>query len=162
MSTTIHYFGKISDPKALPDLMEDFEEIARVSNWSFERVDHVFTREEGSTSARLTLKGIRVTPSKNASPLLLTFDQEGCLAHIYYEPVLLEEGTSTPRRLLHQVHSHTSLRNHDPQAHITLVKLLDHLQKRFVPNLEVIDNTGYWHSRDASMLRPQSLELIQK
>jgi hypothetical protein len=162
MSVTIHYFGKLADPSVLPGLVEDFEEIARVSGWSFERVDHVFTREDGPSPGRLTLKGIRVTLAKTATPLLLTFDQEGHLAHIYYEPVSLEEGTSSPRRLLHQVHTHTTLRAQDPQVHVTLVKLLDHLQKRFVPNLEVIDNSGYWYSRDESLLKRPALELIQK
>ncbi len=162
MSTTIHYFGKLTDPSVLPELIEDFEEIARVSGWPYERVDHVFTREEGPSPGRLTLKGLRVTLSKSATPFLLTFDQEGHLAHIYHEPVSLEEGVVSPRRLLHQVHTHTTLRAQDPHVHITLVKLLDHLRKRFIKNLEVIDNSGYWYSRDESLLKPQALELIQK
>ncbi len=45
--------------------------------------------------------------------------------------------------------------------HISLVKLLDYLKKRYVPNLEVIDNTGYWSSRDESVLAPKRLEYAQ-
>lgn len=167
MSVTIHYFGKVSDPAVLRDLVEDYEEIARVSGWTFERVDHVFTRDQGPSESRLALKGIRITLGLGATPLLLTFDQEGHLAHIYYEPVSLSDekevaDRTIPRRLLHQVHAHTTLKQADPHLHVTLVKLLDHLKKRYVPNLEVIDNTGYWHSRDEALLRPRVPDLILK
>jgi hypothetical protein len=33
-----------------------------------------------------------------------------------------------------------------------LVNLLDHLEKRYVPNLEVIDDSGFWTSRDEKAL----------
>jgi hypothetical protein len=55
-------------------------------------------------------------------------------------------------RVLHHVHTHTTLRGKEPFPHITLVHLLDHLGKKYVPNLEVIDNTGYWTSRDEKAL----------
>jgi hypothetical protein len=129
-------------------------------------VDHVFTHEGEVPGARLTLKGIRIILNKNTSPLQLTFDKDGYLSHIYYEKMPetspARNMAPIPRRLLHQVHTSTSLKSSDPPSHIALVKLLDYLKKRYVPNLEVIDNTGYWYSRDDSALSPKRLELAKK
>jgi hypothetical protein len=166
MSTTVHYFGKIKSLEMVREFQEEFKEIAQVSGWSHEMVDHVFTQEGDSLPVRMTLKGIRVTLNKSTTSLQLTFDRDGYLSHIYYEKALSEglkkAGAQVPRQLLHQIHTSTSLRNADAPNHITLVRLLDYVKKRYVPNLEVIDNTGYWYSRDESVLAPKRLELAKK
>lgn len=166
MPTTLHYFGKIRSHEALLEIREEFREIAQVSGWSHEMVDHVFTQDTEAPGARLTLKGIRLHPHKAASPLQLTFDKDGYLSHIYYEKLPPEKGATGPasagRQLLHQVHTNTCLRTSDAEAHRTIVKLLDYVKKKYVPNLEVIDNTGYWYSRNEAVLAPKKLELAKK
>ena len=166
MSTTVHYFGKIRSHEAIREIQEEFREIAQVSGWTHEMVDHVFTQEGEIPGARLSLRGIRVTLNKTTSPLQLTFDKDGYLSHLYYGKAASEPSqrgaASTARQLLHQIHTSTSIRNSDSQSHITLVKMLDYVKKRYIPNLEVIDNTGYWYSRDISVLAPKRLELAKK
>ena len=44
MSHTLHYFGHLQEPGLLQELQEEYAEIAQVSGWSHERVDHVFAR----------------------------------------------------------------------------------------------------------------------
>jgi hypothetical protein len=163
MTTTVHYFGKIRSHEAIREIQEEFREIAQVSGWTHEMVDHVFSHEGEGQAAKLSLRGIRVTLNKTTSPLQLTFDKDGYLSHIYYEKAAAEavqKGSAKP--VLHQIHTSTSVRNSDAPSHITLVKLLDYVKKRYVPNLEVIDNTGYWYSRDESVLAPKRLELAKK
>ncbi|HET9870891.1 MAG TPA: hypothetical protein VFR02_10410 [bacterium] len=165
MSTTVHYFGKIRSPELLRELKDELQEIAQVSGWAYEKVDHLFTpTDQAAAPARLTLKGIRLTLGKGLSPLQMTFDKDGYLSHIYYETVLtqnpLRPGVEKTTQVLHQVHTSTVLKNADPQDHVRLVKLLDYVKKRYVPNLEVIDNTGYWYSRDESVLQGKPLLLI--
>ena len=163
MTTTVHYFGKIRSHEAIREIQEEFREIAQVSGWTHEMVDHVFAHEGEGATAKLSLRGIRVTLNKTTSPLQLTFDKDGYLSHIYYEKAAsdtAQKGSAKP--VLHQIHTSTSVRNSDAQSHITLVKLLDYVKKRYVPNLEVIDNTGYWYSRDESVLAPKRLELAKK
>jgi hypothetical protein len=170
MSTTVHYFGKVKDQDSIREIQDEFREIAQVSGWPHEIVDQNFVQEGEASPTRLTLKGIRIVLGKNAAPLQLTFDKDCYLSHIYHEMPVRENAPrgltrgSPPaaRPILHQVHTSTSLRPGDAQAHITLVKLLDYLKKRYVPNLEVIDNTGYWYSRDESVLAPKKLELAKK
>lgn len=167
MSITVHYFGKIKNPEAVREIQDEFREIAQVSGWTHEMVDHVFTQEGELPAARLTLRGIRVTMNKTTTPLQLTFDKDGYLSHIYYEKGAPVSSLPVPpplpgRQLLHQVHTSTGIRTGDAQSHITVVKLLDYVKKRYVPNLEVIDNTGYWYSRDESVLAPKKLELAKK
>jgi hypothetical protein len=163
MSTTVHYFGKIKNAEAVREMQEEFREIAQVSGWSHEMVDHVFTQSVESAAGRLSLRGIRLTLNKTTSPLQLTFDKDGYLSHIYYEKMPAEKGaTPATRQVLHQVHTSTSIRANDPGTHISVVKLLDYLKKRYVSNLEVIDNTGYWYSRDEAALAPKTLALAKK
>ncbi len=167
MSTTVHYFGKIRNPEAIREIQEEFREIAQVSGWSHEMVDHVFTQEDELPSNRLTLRGIRLTLNKTTTPLQLTFDKDGYLSHIYYEKAPADLMSPLPqahaaRQVLHQVHTSTAARHGDSATHITVVKPLDYVKKRYVPNLEVIDNTGYWYSRDETVLAPKKLELAKK
>ncbi|HUO57530.1 MAG TPA: hypothetical protein VMV05_05075 [bacterium] len=164
MSTTVHYFGKIKSLESVREIQDEFREIAQVSGWSHEIVDHVFAQDADLPGARLSLRGVRVTLNKTVSPLQLTFDKDGYLSHIYYEkaPNELNPRGVAARQLLHQIHTSTNIRNSDAQSHVTLVKLLDYVKKRYVPNLEVIDNTGYWYSRDAAVLGPKRLELAKK
>jgi hypothetical protein len=164
MATTVHYFGKIKSLEMVREIQEEFREIAQVSGWVHEMVDYSFSREGAASASRMSLKGIRITLSKSVSPFQLTFDKDGYLSHIYYDKTEGSKPVSVPapRPLLHQVHTSTSLKASDPKNHVTLVKLLDYVKKRYVPNLEVIDNTGYWFSRDESALAPKSLELVKK
>jgi len=170
MSTTIHYFGKIKSTEAIRELQEEFYEIAQVSGWTHELVDHVFTQEGDLQGNRLTLQGIRLTLNRQTTPLLLTFDKDGYLSHIYYEKAPVEMGEfmtkktapGSTRQLLHQIHTSTTVRAQDPATHIAVVKLLDYLKKKYVPNLEVIDNTGYWYSRDEAVLAAPKMELVEK
>ena len=166
MSTTVHYFGKVKGPEAIREIQEEFREIAQVSGWSHEMVDHVFAQEGEIPVGRLSLRGIRVTLNKHTSPLQLTFDKDGYLSHIYYEKAPADfqpkAANGQTRQILHQVHTSTHARSNDPDTHIALIKLLDYVKKRYVPNLEVIDNTGYWYSRDESVLKPKRLELAKK
>lgn len=166
MSTTVHYFGKIKSLEDLKDLQDEFREISQVSGWNHEMVDHLFTQEGEMPDMRLYLRGIRLTFNKTTTPLQLTFDKDGYLSHIYYErssgPVFAKGASSARRQIVHQVHTSTSVKTGDMETHKILVKLLDYLKKRYVPNLEVIDNTGYWYSRDESVLNPKKLELVPK
>jgi hypothetical protein len=68
--------------------------------------------------------------------------------------------SSDENRILHQVHANTLIRDGGADAHRTVVKLLDYLRKKYVPNLEVIDPTGYWMTRDDSILEFRALELV--
>ena len=166
MATTVHYFGKIKSLDLIRELQDEFREIAQVSGWAHEMVDHSYSHEGDISAGRLTLKGIRLTLQKGTSPLQLTFDKDGYLSHIYYEKSteasLVRGKAPVARQLLHQVHTSTTLGSSEPAHHVSLVKLLDYVKKRYVPNLEVIDNTGYWSSRDESVLAPKRLEYAQK
>ena len=165
MSQTIHYFGRLKSNGLLPELQEEFAEFAQISGWGHEIVDHVFPREDGQDGSRQTLKGIRIHLSPADGPVRFTFDQEGFLSHLYYESAAAwPVGAKAPagrsacreaidhNRILHHVHTHTTLRGVDAYSHVTVVNLLDYLGKKYVPNLEVIDNTGYWSSRDEKAL----------
>jgi hypothetical protein len=166
MSSTLHYFGKIKNLELIQELQDEFRDIAQVSGWAHEMVDHAYSREGDTAPGRLSLKGIRLTLQKGSGPLQLTFDKDGYLSHIYYEKSTeIPSGrgkVAAARQLLHQVHTSTTLTSAEAASHVSLVKLLDHVKKRYVPNLEVIDNTGYWSTRDELVLAPKRLEYAQK
>lgn len=165
-SLTLHYFGRLRSLDALRELQEEFEEIARVSGWNYELVNETFTVEAaGHVAARpekspeplrkLILRGIRLSVEGAASPLQATFDADGYLSHVY------ADATSVGRPVVHQVHAKTRIPRRDARTHRTLVRLLDYLKKRYVPNLEVIDPTGYWVSRDENVLKAAPVALLR-
>jgi nucleoid DNA-binding protein len=173
VSHTLHYFGRLADRELLPELQDEYAEIAQVSGWTHERVDLTFPGESGGPGP--TLRGIRLNIAPHSSQVQFTFDQEGYLAHLYYEAAEtagspLRSGKPAPARgvrtpvepkVLHHLHTHTVLREGHPETHRTLVRLLDYLLKRYVPNLEVIDNTGYWTTRDEQALGGRPLQLTR-
>ena len=46
--------------------------------------------------------------------------------------------------------------------HITIIKLLKYLQKRYIPDLQVIDEGDYWESGDREKLKEKMAFLDEK
>lgn len=157
----LRYFGRLQALEQVDALVDEFSEIAAVSGWSQEKVNE--TRDffvEGVGRRRWALKGIRFTVEKALSPLCLTFDEEGYLTHWEKR----EKRTPPPggglRRFLqesespeiHLVHTQTRLVRYDAKTHKTLIRILDYVKKKYVPQLEVLDPSGYWLRRDENLL----------
>jgi hypothetical protein len=178
MSVTIRYNGVLKDMKAIEELQEEFLDIASTQEWPSEIVDGAYSslkRDESlrntakarglvTTASRpLTLKGIKLVVHPQTDPLWFTFDSEGALTRLSYFAVDYYPGTkaeaaaarASSRRyeFVHQSQASIQTTLGGPELHRTVVRVLDYLKKKYVPDLKVLDDSTYWQHRDLDLLK---------
>ncbi len=158
MGVTIHYRGKIDDTADVSNLADDLEDFANELGWESQRMDEDWSKPntaaisvEGDT-ARVTghapLKGIMLSPHKHCEPFALTFNSDGYLIG-FVGMTLLAEGKTTPEKSVMS----TKTQFAPVEVHITIVKLLQYIKKRYISNLEVFDDGDYWETGDINELK---------
>jgi len=158
MGITIHYRGKIDDIEKISKLVEDLEDFAIELGWESQRIDEDWSKPntaavsiEGDL-ARITghapLKGIILSPHKYCEPLAFTFNPDGYLIG-FMGMTLIAEGKSTPEESV----MGTKTQFAPIEVHITIIKLSQYIKKRYIPNLEVVDDGGYWETGDMTELK---------
>jgi hypothetical protein len=169
MSVTIRYHGALQDLRQVESLQEEFLDIARTQAWPSEAVDGSFSslrRDEfgargagvGTLSPPLTLKGVKIIVHPQTDPLWFTFDEAGQLTRLGYYAVDHYPGRKgeTPSRRFEFVHqSQASIQTTvgGSELHLSAVRLLEHLKSRYVPDLQVSDDSGFWEDRDLARLK---------
>lgn len=173
MGVTIHYKGTINNLKNIDDLCDEVIDIAKTMGWPWMRLDEdlskpctATTQFDGKTikiTGHLPLKGVSFHPHKACEHVDLYFDAQGRLN----DPlgmILQHEGKIEER------HRYLSVKTQFApiETHITIVKLLRHLKKRYIPDLEVRDEGGYWETNDAKELQRridsinEAMDILQK
>lgn len=152
MSVTLRYSGSLKERSLLPRLREDFQDIAATHGWPVDLLDAppAETAQRGRLQAPpLVIEGLRVIVHPQTDPLWLTFDPDNVLTRLGQLP-LRSDGTGA---FLHQSQASIQTGIGGSLLHKTVVSLLDYLQRAYVPDLQVSDESGYWGSRDDAALR---------
>ncbi len=140
MGVTIHYKGKLNLPSLSVAFCEEMEDISKAMGWDFE----VFNDCHDLQPIRLT--GLFIYPHRNSEPLSLIFDYEGCLRNV----VMLKYPDEHPEfTYMNFIKTQFA----PVEIHIAVVKLLRYIQKKYMTNLEVNDEGGYWETEDAALLK---------
>jgi hypothetical protein len=160
MRVTLRYSGSLSDLSSLEKLREDFRDIAAIQSWPVDVLNREAPAREraGRTLAPpLALAGLKIIVHPQTDPLWLTFDEAGVLTRLGSYPLgqMPTPGVPKVQRLafLHQSQASIQTSIGGSALHTTVVGLLDYLKQAYVRDLQVIDETGYWESRDAVALR---------
>jgi hypothetical protein len=169
MSVTIRYQGNLSEPDRINEMQEEFLDIACTNEWPSEIVDGSFSslrrdepRGKGAVttlSPPLTLRGIKLIVHPQTDPLWFTFDEAGSLTRLGYYAVDhyygLKGNSALSRRFefIHQSQASIQTTVGGEELHLCAVKLLDRLKSRYVSDLVVSDDSGYWQDRDETRLR---------
>jgi hypothetical protein len=172
MSVTIRYFGSLRDMSDLTQLKEDLVDIAQTSEWPSEEVDGVFSslrspvaRGKSAESAvqtinpPLTLNGMKLIVHPQTDPLWFTFNPEGEITRLSYYAVDYYIGkkpndpVSRKFEFVHQTQASIQTSVGGPELHKLVIKLLDYVKGRYIPDLTVMDDSGYWENRDAASLK---------
>ena len=167
MGLSIHYRGRLDDVGRLGLLCHDLTDIADTMKWPWRRLDEDWGRPASARLAaskegcridgHLPLKGILLTVHPGCEALRLFFDREGDLR----DPIAMTmapDGGPAPQDAYVSVKTQFS----SPEVHITLVKLLRFLKKRYMSNLEVLDEGDYWQTGDEAILREKMSFLSEK
>jgi hypothetical protein len=173
MSVTIRYHGALQDLGRVEAMQEEFLDIACTNEWPSEIVDGSFSslRKDipdgtargrsaavGTLSPPLTLRGIKLTVHPQTDPLWFTFDEAGQLTRLgffavdHYAGRKGSEALTRRFEFVHQSQASIQTSVGGAELHQCVVKLLEHLKSRYVPDLQVLDESGFWEDRDAARL----------
>lgn len=157
MGITIHYSGKLDDPRVLPDLLTAARHFCFQRKWKYIDVDdrilgtverwipsddeQVHTKESPIDD---TPRGIIAQPHLESESVFLTFNQQGELCFYMPEP---EPGHYWENKLLFTKTQFAPL-----DVHISICELLQLVRDRYFPSLRVVDEGEYWETRDPARL----------
>lgn len=158
MGLTIHYRGKIDfipDVEHLTEELKDFSDTltwdSRLWNedWSLPNTATIKRNLENiQIKGHIPLRGIVLYPHENCEPLSLTFTREGYLTNSIGMALVAEKKLDIEKEW-----QSTKTQFAPIGIHIAIIKLLKYLKKRYISNLEVHDEGGYWESEDVKELQ---------
>lgn len=174
----LKYSGSIESKKVTAQLIEEFVDISRISGWEYSIISENFqTMTVGSglpdggnfdnqdenddsgiqtlSSSEVYLEGIVIHIMRDADPVRLTFDKNGRLATISFS------ATDTPgfnkkltvKKYEFIYYPFIKLLTRDADYHAQAVKLFDYVKKKYIFDLEVMDPSYYWETRDVEQLK---------
>lgn len=157
MGITIHYKGNIKSMSLIDQLQKEMVDICESMNWKYHLLNEdlnkpfsaelIHTERGAEIEGHIPLKGIIITTDPNNESLDLLFTPKGQLSSFMLE-ILLHEGTLDEEMRWCFVKTQFG----PIDAHIAIVKLLDYMKKKYVPDLEVKDDGEYWETLDRERL----------
>jgi hypothetical protein len=141
MGLSIHYSGYILNKEMLNPLIEEVTDICKTLAWS----THSFDDKD--------IKGVSFAP-EGSEPVFLTFNQEGrTLSPINLMAKDIYDDYEIDKDLIFTASTKTQFAGID--AHITIIRLLKHLSKKYLKNFTLIDEGYYWETGDEKILLEQ-------
>lgn len=135
MGVSIHYQGGIGAGASLPELVAELEDIALSKGWQTHRIE--------LDAENPVFEGVILEPNDRTESLAFLFDREGRLRCL----VDLVCGQFEPDpRCSYFVSAKTQYG--DVGTHLWIVGLLRYLKSKYLPDLEVNDEGGYWETGD--------------
>lgn len=157
MGITIHLQGNLKDRNIINSLVEELQDISKSMDWGWQVLDEDWskpstaklshTNRGAEIIGELSLKGISISIHPRCEALSLYFDSEGTLT-TPVSTTLYNEGKIERENIYSTVKTQFA----PPEVHITIIKLLKYLKKRYIPNLKVFDEGEYWESEDKEKL----------
>lgn len=158
MGITIQYRGRINKRENVEKLADELEDFSRQLGWKSKRWDNDWTKPNTTATSykdgtihikgHVPLKGLSLFPHLHCEPFSLTFTPEGWLVDVVGMSLIGSEKTTAETFWMGTKTQFAPL-----ETHITVVKLLEYLKKRYIHNLEVHDDGGYWETGDIDELK---------
>jgi hypothetical protein len=168
MGITIFAQGKLNSIEGIPRLIEYIKSTAGAYRWKYHVIDDDFNARldaglspgspaENTSYIKGTLgqKGIVLNIDDGSEPLAILFDRVGVLTDMLQQLAWVQNEKQGDRFTVCK----TQFGNID--THIRIVELLDELKQRYIANLVVNDEGGYWENRDRRLLAEKRVFLGQ-
>lgn len=166
MGLSIHYRGRLDNADLLPTLRDELIDIASRLGWQYGVLDEdwhvpasVILTHSGKIceiKGHLGLKGILLKPKGQSEPLYLFFDSEGNLRSPM-NMVLIQAGMLTIEDAWISVKTQFL----SAQTHVLIIGLLREMKRRYLSNLEVMDEGEYWETENYRILE-EKMRLINE
>ncbi|MDZ7723542.1 MAG: hypothetical protein U5R06_12250 [candidate division KSB1 bacterium] len=153
MGITIHFSGILKNTDLITELVDELSDIADIMDWPYQILDEDWSKPctaeiaDGGITGHLPLKGISIQLHPASESLTLFFDPQGRLT----SPITLisiKQGELNDK----EVYNFVKTQFAPPDLHISIVKLLRFLKKKYIPDLQVIDEGEYWETGDRDRL----------
>lgn len=157
MGITIHYNGKLDDPRVLPELLIAARQFCSERGWNYQQIDdRIIGKVERwipsddeqvhTKTSRIddTQRGVLIDPHPESGPVWLIFNEKHELC--FYMPVQ-EPGNYWENKLLFTKTQFAPIDNH-----IAICELLHLIQDKYFPSLEVSDEGEYFETGDRERL----------
>lgn len=167
MGITIHYLGKLNNTKQIYKFKDELTDIAKSMNWEWNVLDEDWNKpntaklthhkNRAEITGHLPLKGISFIPHPDSESVSFYFDKKGKLQTLMGMVLANEEK-------IVRDHAWISVKTQfaPPEVHITIVKLLKYIKKKYISNLKVRDEGEYWETGDENILKERLDFLGQK
>lgn len=158
MGISIYYRGRIDNVKSIARLTDELEDFAHSLGWRTHHWKEDFStpntagisHERGKIRVvgHAPLQGMSLILHKDCEPLWLTFEPNGYLIDVA-AMVMIAKGDIK----LEKSWRSTKTQFAPIEVHIGIVKLLQYVKRRYIANLEVYDDGGYWESGNLNELK---------
>ena len=154
MGVSIHYRGRLDDIKKFSQLRGEMIDIAAVMGWPYDSLDEDWSvppdakLDGGGITGHLSLKGIGMKPHPDSESLSLYFDSRGNL-NSPAGVVLMLEGKLKPEKNWISIKTQFA----PLEIHVRVTGLLKYLKKKYISNLEVVDEGEYWETGNIETLK---------
>lgn len=158
MGISIQYKGQLTDTRKIYDFILEAKEIAESMDWDYDILDQEWRRiptarfestQDGGIriAGNTCLKGIQIIPHPKCEPIWLFFTAVGYLSTPFHIALDAEELYPERKIWITSVTHYAGV-----QTHISVIKFLKHLKKKYVHDLEVVDDGDYWDTEDEAHL----------
>jgi len=141
MGVTIFYKGNLSPEYDREEVLDVLQDTAKSLEWKYEK----FSDEEQG------LLGIFIIPHPHCENLNFVFTKNGQLINLFMYGYNLENRVEPIIDTIVEL-CFCKTQFSTPATHITIIKLLDFLKKKYFKNLEIIDDGGYYPDGDTEEL----------
>lgn len=154
MGLSLHYKGSLTDKRQLNPLVEELEDIANSLQWKARVFDEPWDQKpdarleqdsmgKNQIVGNLGLKGITLYPHPECEPIYFCFSASGVMTSPVQVALSAADGYPvTPTWIS------VKTQFAGPNIHVAIIKLLRYLSGKYLHDLEVEDEGGYWATGD--------------
>jgi hypothetical protein len=151
MGLSFHYNGRIAKPELLPELIDEVQEIAGITDWKYTVYQREFpVNTFGKPHNVQNIYGISVTPP-GCEPVFICFLSNGRMSSPIHLKFYGKAKEKPERDYLYMLSVKTQYSS--VEAHQFIIQLFRYLNTKYFADFKLSDEGDYWETNDLELLR---------
>jgi hypothetical protein len=176
MGLSFHYKGRLTSASELNTFVEEVEDICKVFDWKFSVLNTEYPNDKFVSPLNEDDYGVIFTP-EDCEPVTLIFDSEGRIYNPWMKDIIAKHDEGQVKVITVQLNLDDEELNpiftedsddFDPldmvytvsvktqfttaEQHVKIIELLRYISGKYFSDFEMIDESGYWTSRNPEKL----------
>lgn len=176
MGLSFHYKGRLTSASELNTFVEEVEDICKVFDWKFSVLNTEYPNDKFVTPLNEDDYGVIFTPDE-CEPVTLIFDSEGRIYNPWMKDIIAKHDEGQVKVITVQLNLDEEELNpiftedsddFDPldmvytvsvktqfttaEQYVKIIELLRYISGKYFSDFEMIDESGYWTSRNPEKL----------